>query len=334
MGILMPKLAFLFPGQASQFVGMGRDVYESFGVARRVYDRADEILDFRVTRLSFEGPEEILRQTQHTQPAVFVHSVAIMEILRDEGFQPEIAAGHSLGEYSAWVCAGAMTFSDGLGLVALRGALMQQTGQERPGGMAAVLGLEDRAVEKLCEEIAPPRVVCTANFNCPGQVVISGDAAAVREVMRRATSWGAKKVVELPVSGAFHSPLMAPAAERLKEVLDGIRISRAEIPVVANVTALPATEPVEIRSLLIRQLTHPVRWTESVRWMIEAGGAQMVEVGPGRALAGMVRRIDRTIPIASVGRAEEVLAFIKSKGSMRIDGDATCRVPCGVGGKL
>jgi [acyl-carrier-protein] S-malonyltransferase len=296
--------AFLFPGQASQEVGMGRDLYERFDEARRLFDEADGILGFPLTRVCFDGPMEELSQTQVTQPAVYVHSVIVARLLAAGGVIPEAVAGHSLGEYSALTAAGALDFAAGVALVRRRGELMQQAGQERPGAMSAVLGLDDDVVARLCDEA--DGVVVPANFNAPGQVVISGEAAAVSAAGAAAEAAGASKVVPLPVSGAFHSPLMQPAAEALAEALEGVSLSPPAVPVIANVTAAAETDPARLRQLLVEQVTAPVRWTESVQSLASMGADSAVESGPGAVLRGLARRITRDIKVSTAATAEEI----------------------------
>ncbi len=299
--------AFLFPGQASQVVGMGQDLYERFPEARDLFDEADNILGFALSELCFTGPMENLSQTSVTQPAVYVHSVIVARLLATRGHVPEVVAGHSLGEYSALTAAGALSFADGLALVRERGRLMQEAGRERPGAMAAILGLEDDVVVRLCAEAGP--VVVPANFNSPGQVVISGEVDAVARACEAATLAGASKVVPLPVSGAFHSPLMAPVAQALAERLEATTFLTPVVPVVANVTATPQTDPLTLRRLLLEQVTAPVRWAESVLALAAMGVDEALEAGPGAVLRGLGRRITRDIRITAAGTADEIEAL-------------------------
>jgi [acyl-carrier-protein] S-malonyltransferase len=298
--------AFLFPGQGSQFVGMGADVFREYSLARETYKEACEILDFDLEKVSFEGPEDELRQTRITQPAIFVHSMALVRLLKERDFAPEIVAGHSLGEYSALVVAGVFSFADGLRLVKLRGALMQKAGQVEPGTMAAVIGLSPDQVEGICHEAESAGVVVLANYNAPGQIAISGSVSGVKRAMELARDAGAKRVIELVVSGAFHSPLMAAATEELAGALQEIEISRPVCPVVPNVTASPTSSRSEIRELLVKQLTHPVRWVETVQNMLSMGFSDFVEIGPGKVLSGLLRRIDRTGSCFAVGSMNDL----------------------------
>jgi [acyl-carrier-protein] S-malonyltransferase len=308
------KTAYLFPGQGAQFVGMGRDLYESFPVARETFDLADRILETDLSRICFQGPEEELRQTRNTQPAIFVHSCAILRLL---GLSLEgedcRAAGHSLGEYTAYVAAGALSFEEGLRLVRRRGELMYQAGLDRPGTMAAILGLEGAQVEEALAFV--PGVVRAANFNSPGQVVISGEVEAVRLGMEACTKAGAKRAVPLEVSGAFHSPLMEGAARGLATALAGAEIGDARCPVLANVTAEPVVEAAAIRASLEKQLTSPVCWEQTVRRLLDWGAERFVEIGPGKVLCGLVRSVERRAVTTAVGDAAALEAFRAGVGA-------------------
>ncbi|MEX1063328.1 MAG: ACP S-malonyltransferase [Balneolaceae bacterium] len=283
------KLACLFPGQGSQAVGMAKDHFSSSDSLKRRFEQADDILGYSLASIMFEGPEDRLRQTQYTQPAVFLHSVSLFETL---DVQPDMTAGHSLGEFSAMVTSGAMTFEDGLGLVSARGSLMQQAGDKKPGTMAAVMGMDDELVDIICEEAMAQtfKHVMPANYNCPGQIVISGDVKAVEAAMDLAKDRGCRLVKQLPVSGAFHSSLMESAYDELKEKLDQVQLTRPHCPVYSNYTAEPTFDPDEIRENVLQQLMNPVRWTQTLQNMNRDGAGRFVEIGPGRVLQGLVRR--------------------------------------------
>ncbi len=287
--------AFVFPGQGSQFVGMGKDLYESNATAKQLFDKADEILGFKITDIMFSGTDDELRQTKVTQPAVFLHSV-ISALCMESGEEPSMVAGHSLGEFSALVYAGALSFEDGLRLVAARANAMQKACEANPGTMAAIIALPDDKVEEICAEVSKEgKVVVPANFNCPGQLVISGEVDAINEACERMKAAGAKRALPLKVGGAFHSPLMQPAKEELQEAIEGTNFSTPKCPVYQNVDAKPHTNPAEIKANLIAQLTSSVRWTESVKNMIADGADDFTECGPGKALQGMIARIDRNV---------------------------------------
>lgn len=287
--------AFVFPGQGSQFVGMGKDLYESNATAKQLFDKADEILGFKITDIMFSGTDDELKQTKVTQPAVFLHSV-ISALCMESGEEPSMVAGHSLGEFSALVYAGALSFEDGLRLVAARANAMQKACEANSGTMAAIIALPDDKVEEICAEVSKEgKVVVPANFNCPGQLVISGEVDAINEACERMKAAGAKRALPLKVGGAFHSPLMQPAKEELQEAIEGTNFSSPKCPVYQNVDAKPHTNPAEIKANLIAQLTSSVRWTESVKNMIADGADDFTECGPGKALQGMIARIDRNV---------------------------------------
>lgn len=293
--------AFIFPGQASQFVGMGKDLYDTYEIVRSVFDTANEIMELDLKKICFEGPEEELKQTFITQPAIFVHSVAVFKILKEKGFVPRAVAGHSLGEYSALVAADAISFEDGLKVVKERGRLMFEAGQKQPGTMAAIIGLSPEQVNELCESLADAGIVQPANFNSPGQIAISGEVSTIRQAIEKAKEMGAKKAVELVVSGAFHSPLMQTAQDGLQEALEKTEIKDAVIPLYSNVEATAIQDNVKIRQLLIQQLTRPVLWQTIIENMITDGYAPFYEIGPGKVLKGLQKRINREFLCTEIG---------------------------------
>lgn len=288
--------AFVFPGQGAQFVGMGKDLYEGNAQAKEMFEKANEVLGFRITDLMFNGTEDDLKQTKVTQPAVFLHSVILAKTM-GEAFKPDMVAGHSLGEFSALVAAGALSFEEGLKLVEARALAMQKACELKPSTMAAIIGLPDEKVEEICAQV--PEVV-PANYNNPGQVVISGSVEGVHKACELFTAAGAKRVLPLKVGGAFHSPFMEPARAELAVAIEKAQFSKPICPVYQDVDALPHTDPQEIKANLLKQLTSPVRWSHIVQNMVKDGMTEAVEVGPGRALQGMIRHTDRNVAVSGV----------------------------------
>jgi [acyl-carrier-protein] S-malonyltransferase len=282
--------AYVFPGQGAQFTGMGKDLYEQSELAKELFERANAILGFRITDIMFEGTAEHLKETKVTQPAVFLHSVILAKTLGND-FKPEMVAGHSLGEFSALVANGTLSFEDGLKLVSQRAMAMQKACEITPSTMAAVLGLEDHIVEEVCASI--DGIVVAANYNCPGQLVISGETTAVEKACEAMKAAGAKRALILPVGGAFHSPMMEPAREELAAAIENTVFSQPICPVYQNVPASAVSDPIEIKKNLITQLTAPVKWTQSVQQMIKDGATSFTEVGPGKVLIGLVNKIDK-----------------------------------------
>lgn len=312
----MAKTAFVFPGQGSQTVGMCKEFYDNYACAKKVFEEADEALGFSIAKMCFEGPEDQLRLTMNTQPAILTCSIAVLAVLRENGLNYQIAGGHSLGEYSALVAAGSLSLADAVRSVRKRGQFMQEAVPVGEGAMAAVMGLEPETIDAICRKVEAEcgEAVQAVNFNCPGQVVIAGAAGAVTKAIDALKEAGARRAVSLPVSAPFHSTLMRPAAARLKEVLDEVEFHDAKFPVVANVTAKPVTKAEEVRSLLVQQAASPVKWEMSMRYMLGEGFDTFVEVGPGKVLTGFTRKIDRTanaLNVEDMDSLEKTLAYFK-----------------------
>ncbi len=313
----MAELAFLFPGQASQYVGMGKDFYDSFPHIKTLYNQAHDILGFNIAQISFAGPKESLQQTQYTQPAIFVHSVAILKLIQENGLKPALVAGHSLGEYSALVCAGVLSLEDALWAVGKRSFFMQKACEEKKGTMAAVIGMNIEEVFDLCKQVQNFGIIQPANFNSPDQIAISGDYPAVEAAVKLAKSQG-RKAVLLNVGGAFHSPLMASAKEKLSQALGTLTFKEAQIPVVANVTAKKVTQAEDIRYLLTDQLTKPVLWQQSLQYMYNQGIRKFVEIGPGRVLQGLVQKTLPGVAVFGLDTLADVQSFEKVSQTLKV----------------
>ena len=303
------KNSWIFPGQASQKIGMGKDLYDKTEIGKKYYNIANEILEADIQSISFNGPEEILKKTKYTQPAIFIVSAIIGHAMIEKGYTPDIVAGHSLGEYSALVVSGAFDFSTGLELVKLRAESMQNAGKVNRGTMAAIIGLSSDDVNNLCDEISTEKIVVVANYNTKNQIVVSGHVETVENLMISAKEFGAKMVIPLNVSGAFHSPLMSPAREALADKLDSIQISDILYPLYTNVDAKPITKGEEIKKSLIRQLESPVQWHNVIQKMINNGSDHFTEIGPGKVLQGLNRKIDKNVYTKGIQTYEDILNY-------------------------
>jgi [acyl-carrier-protein] S-malonyltransferase len=309
----MAVWAFLFPGQGSQYVGMGKDLRDNFTIARQTFEEADEALKLHLSRLCLDGPESDLKLTENTQPAILTVSIAVMRVVAAEiGITPSLLAGHSLGEYASLVTAGALSFIDAVKTVRLRGRFMQEAVPVGVGAMAAILGLDRGQVDDLCRESAEGQVLAPANYNCPGQIVISGHAEAVNRAAQKAKDLGARDAILLAVSAPFHCPLMRGAAERLAEALEPVMVYDLKTPVISNVEAEQYPSREQIKELLITQVDHPVRWQESMEKMLAAGIEQFLELGPGKVLSGLMKRINRGTAIQSIEKTEQIKELIKT----------------------
>ena len=306
----MSKTVLFFPGQASQYVGMAKDLYDSSAEVRQMYQMASDEMAVDIAKLSFEGPAEELKRTRFTQPAILLHSMAVLKIVGDALPEFDYAAGHSLGEYGALAVTGAFSFEDAIRAVVKRAALMEEACQQNPGTMAATMGLTQRQAQEVCDEAASVGIVVPANYNSPTQIVLSGEIAAVQKGAELARTAGAKRAMLLPVGGAFHSPLMEPAREGLEQFLDTLTINRPERPVVANVTAEPVIEPDDIRSLLVQQVTAPVRWAQTMIYLKDAGVTRILEIGPGKVLTGLARREMRPEESVNLDSMEDISALV------------------------
>jgi [acyl-carrier-protein] S-malonyltransferase len=307
----MRNLAFIFPGQGSQYVGMAKDLHNSYPGVKKLYDQASEILGFDLDQISFEGPKEVLVQTKYTQPAIFVHSIAIWQLLKKEDLKPAYVAGHSLGEYSAGVVAEVLSFEDALAAVKKRSALMQRACEQNRGTMAALIGLSREMVLEICKEASKVGIVQPANFNSAEQTAISGEIKAVEKGVELAKSKGAKIAKLLPVGGAFHSELMRPAQEGMGRVLSNVKINSASVPLVANVTAQSVSDPQKIKELLTQQITHPVLWYQSMRFVYDQGIRDFVEIGPGKVLQGLLKRSFKDINLHGIDKTSDLEEFLR-----------------------
>lgn len=305
----MDKVAFVFPGQGSQYVGMGQDFYNKGAIDSQLYDYAEKSFDFSLKEISFYGPLKELTQTKVTQPAIFVHSVATFEELKSRGYKPDMVAGHSLGEYSALVAAEVISFEDGIKLVKARSEAMQETSEKNPGTMAAIIGLDSNNIENVLKNLVNLGICVIANYNSPLQIVISGEINAVQSSMLELKKAGAKLAIELTVGGAFHSPLMEKAKEKLKETLDAVNFKPPKYPVYSNVSGTPTSDPEEIKDRLYKQITSPVLWTQTIENMIKDGADYFLEVGPGKVLQGLIKKINPKVTVKGISNFEELEKF-------------------------